>query len=72
MGSPFPTSLWENNPMLKRPKGQKRPADVIGTAIMVAKIATGEIEEDVRAVSGRAKSGRKGAPAGIAPCHLMP
>lgn len=31
--------------MPKGPKGQKRPADVIGTAIMVAKIATGEIEE---------------------------
>ncbi len=27
------------------PKGQKRPADMIGNAIMVAKIATGEIEE---------------------------
>lgn len=27
------------------PKGQKRPADVIGAAVMVAKIATGEIEE---------------------------
>lgn len=27
------------------PKGQKRPADVIGNAITVAKIATGEIEE---------------------------
>lgn len=27
------------------PKGQKRPADVIGNAIRVAKIATGEIEE---------------------------
>jgi len=31
--------------MPKGPKGQKRPADVIGNAIMVAKIATGEIEE---------------------------
>lgn len=29
------------------PKGQKRPADVIGAAIMVAKIATGEIEETI-------------------------
>jgi len=29
------------------PKGQKRPADVIGAAIKVAKIATGEIAEDV-------------------------
>ena len=31
--------------MPKGPKGQKRPADVIGNAITVAKIATGEIEE---------------------------
>lgn len=29
------------------PKGEKRPADVIGAAIMVAKIATGEIEETI-------------------------
>ena len=29
------------------PKGQKRPADLIGNAIRVAKIATGEEEEDV-------------------------
>ena len=33
--------------MPKGPKGQKRPADVIGAAIKVAKIATGEIVEDV-------------------------
>ncbi len=31
--------------MPKGPKGQKRPADVIGTAVTVAKIATGEIED---------------------------
>ena len=31
--------------MPKGPKGEKRPADVIGAAVMVAKIATGEIEE---------------------------
>ena len=29
------------------PKGEKRPADLIGAAIMVAKIATGEIEETI-------------------------
>ena len=29
------------------PKGQKRPADVVGAAIMVARIATGEIEDTV-------------------------
>jgi len=28
------------------PKGQKRPADVVGAAVKVMKIATGEIEED--------------------------
>ncbi len=32
-------------PMPKGPKGEKRPADVIGAAVTVAKIATGEIEE---------------------------
>jgi hypothetical protein len=31
--------------MPKGPKGEKRPADVIGTAVMVAKIATGEVED---------------------------
>ena len=33
--------------MPKGPKGEKRPADVIGAAVKVLKIATGEIEEDV-------------------------
>ena len=33
--------------MPKGPKGQKRPADAIGAAIKVAKIATGEIEDDI-------------------------
>lgn len=32
--------------MPKGPKGQKRPADTIGAAIKIAKIATGEIEDD--------------------------
>lgn len=31
--------------MPRGPKGEKRPADVIGAAIMVAKIATGERSE---------------------------
>jgi len=31
--------------MPKGPQGQKRPADVIGAAIKIAQIATGEIEE---------------------------
>ncbi len=32
--------------MPKGPKGQKRPADVVGAAITVAKIATGEITDE--------------------------
>ena len=31
--------------MPKGPKGEKRPGDVVGAAVTVAKIATGEIEE---------------------------
>jgi hypothetical protein len=33
-------------PIPKGPRGEKRPGDVVGAAIKVAKIATGEIEED--------------------------
>ena len=32
--------------MPKGPNGQKRPGDVIGAAIMVARIATGEVEDN--------------------------
>jgi len=47
--------------MPKGPKGEKRPADVIGAAIMVAKIATGEIEETKPAPkSAAAEMGAKG------------
>ena len=31
--------------MPKGPKGEKRPADVIGNAVMIGRIATGEIDE---------------------------
>ena len=33
--------------MPKGPRGEKRPADVIGAGVMVAKIATGEVEDTV-------------------------
>jgi hypothetical protein len=33
--------------MPKGPKGEKRPADVIGNAVHVMRIATGEIEETI-------------------------
>jgi hypothetical protein len=49
--------------MPRGPRGEKRPADVIGAAVMVAKIATGEIEEKLEPKSGRTRSGRAGAKA---------
>ena len=33
--------------MPKGPKGEKRPADAIGAAVTVAKIATGEIADEI-------------------------
>lgn len=53
--------------MPRGPKGEKRPADVIGAAIMVAKIATGEIEEKSPPDDGKDKAaqalGKKGGAA---------
>jgi hypothetical protein len=46
--------------MPRGPKGEKRPADVIGNAVHVMRIATGEIEEDFGKAPNRAKGGRKG------------
>jgi len=33
--------------MPKGPKGEKRPADAIGLAVMIGKIATGEVEDEI-------------------------
>lgn len=49
--------------MARGPQGQKRPADAIGCAVMVAKIATGEIRDTIKKPSGRTKSGQAGAAA---------
>ena len=51
--------------MPKGPKGEKRPADVIGAAVTVAKIATGEIEETTDDGKNKAavELGRKGGKA---------
>jgi hypothetical protein len=50
--------------MPKGPKGQKRPADVIGNAVRVMRIATGEAQEDYEAKpeknAAAAELGRKG------------
>jgi len=45
----------------KGPRGERRPADTVACAIMVAKIATGEIEEHPKKPSGRVRSGIAGA-----------
>ena len=45
--------------MPKGPQGQKRPADVIGAAVMVAKIATGESIENIDKTTSE-KRGRAG------------
>ena len=45
------------------PRGPKRPADVVGAAVMVAKIATGEIEDETSPMPARAKGGKKGGKA---------
>ncbi len=49
--------------MSRGPRGEKRPADAIGAAVMVAKIATGEIEDKGHTAPGRRKSGKAGAKA---------
>ena len=40
--------------MPKGPRGEKHPGDAIGRAVMVAKIATGEIEDEREATSSAA------------------
>jgi len=51
----------------KGPQGQRRPADTVSNAIRVAKILTGEIEEDTGQDDGKDKNaqalGRKGGAA---------
>lgn len=39
--------------MPKGPKGEKRPADAIGAAIMIGRIATGEIDESALTEDGK-------------------
>lgn len=48
--------------MPRGPRGEKRPADVIGNAVKVMRIATGEEEEELPK-SDRISAGRRGGPA---------
>lgn len=49
--------------MPKGPNGQTRPADVIGNAVHIARIATGEIEETGLKQPAKRASGLAGAKA---------
>lgn len=53
--------------MPKGPKGEKRPADVVSNAVRIARIATGEEDEDVLNDGGKDAAavslGRKGGKA---------
>jgi hypothetical protein len=46
--------------MPKGPRGEKRPADAIGLAVMIGKIATGEIEDTADTKSAAAQLGSLG------------
>ena len=45
--------------MPRGPNGEKRPGDAVGCAVMVAKIATGEIEEELPENRGDKVTGGK-------------
>ena len=49
--------------MPKGPKGEKRPADVIGNAVHVMRIATGEEAETPAKSAPRSAAGKKGGAA---------
>ncbi|HEY0466941.1 MAG TPA: hypothetical protein VGC79_22215 [Polyangiaceae bacterium] len=51
--------------MPKGPRGERRPADVIGNAVHVMRIATGEIEDTIRdaATEHQRQGGLKGGTA---------
>jgi hypothetical protein len=51
--------------MPKGPRGEKRPADAIGLAVLIGKIATGEVEDtrDPKLSSAAAEMGRAGGKA---------
>jgi hypothetical protein len=51
--------------MPRGPKCEKRPADTVAAAIMVAKIATGEIEEKLKEPFGKVRSAKAEAAARV-------
>ena len=62
-GLQYEPKLGRLSGMLRGPNGETRPADVVGCAVAVAKIATGEVDETLVKKSGRVRSGHAGAKA---------
>ncbi|MEJ0065746.1 MAG: hypothetical protein WDM85_10220 [Caulobacteraceae bacterium] len=46
---PSPTQVGGGSATPKGPRGAKRPGDAIGAAVMVAKVATGEVDDNATA-----------------------
>lgn len=57
------TANVKEGDMPKGPQGQKRPGDVIGNAVHIARIATGEIEDSSLKQPAKRASGLAGAKA---------
>ncbi len=55
--------------MLRGTQGQKRPADVIGNAATIARIATGEIEETGYECLGKARAEKAGGALASSHCR---
>lgn len=51
--------------MATGPQNQKRPADVIGCAVAVARLSVGDDVEALKTSSGRVRSGHAGAKARV-------
>ena len=49
--------------MPKGPRGERRPADVVGAAIRVARISVGDETEDAPKALSQAKGGQRGGAA---------
>lgn len=53
----------EEEAMPRGPRGEIRPADVIGCAVAVARLSVGDTTETTKEPSGRVRSGHAGAKA---------
>ena len=51
--------------MATGPRGERRPADVIGCAVSVARLSVGDDTEALKTPSGRVRSGHAGSKARV-------